>query len=228
MSKLSYFGGFVACVFRFMREGREKSAAEPRRTPRQERSQKRVAAILDAAGDLMEESGYAALTTNAIAARADTSIGSLYQFFPNKEAVISELVREFRQEVQAFIATSLSAELAVRDIREFVNVVVDGMEQIRVKLPGFSAVFSFRRSAGVADDQRIQLEYDIIRPLSEILADAYPEVPAARRDRCMRIVAESTKVLMGRAAMEDEETRIWMREELKQMLGLYLSQRIGK
>ena len=210
-----------------MSEGIEKSAAEPRRTPRQERSQKRVAALLDAAAELLEESGFAALTTNAIAARADTSIGSLYQFFPNKEAVVSELVREFRQEVQSFIASSLSAELAAGDIREFVNVVVDGMEQIRVSQPGFSAVFSFRRSAGVADDQRIQLEYDIIRPLSKILAAAYPEVPAARRDRCMRIVTETTKVLMGRAATEDEQTQGWMRDELKQMLGLYLSQRIG-
>ena len=210
-----------------MQEGTEKSAAEPRRMPRQKRSQKRFAAILDAAAELLEQVGYAALTTNAIAARADTSIGSLYQFFPNKQAVVAELVREFRQEVQAFIGASLSVELAARDIREFVDVVVDGMEEIRVRLPGFSAVFSFRRSAGVADDQRIQLEYDIIRPLSEILAAAYPDVAAARRDRCMRIVAETTKVLMGRAAMEDEETQVWMREELKQMLGLYLSQRIG-
>ena len=208
-----------------MTQKSQKIEAKTRRTPRQVRSQKRVAAILDAAAELLEEVGYATLTTNAIAARARTSIGSLYQFFPNKEAVVSELVREFRQEVRALITSSLSPELARKDIREFVNAVVDGMEAIRVRQPGFGAVFSFRRSAGVADDQRIQLEYDIVRPLSEILADAYPGVPAEQRERSMRVVTETTKVLMGRAATEDEETQEWMREELKRMLGLYLSER---
>ena len=183
--------------------------------------------ILDSAAELLEEVGYVNLTTNAIASRANTSIGSLYQFFPNKDAVIAALVGEYREAIRAFISSSVSVDQARRDIVEFVAVVVDGMERIRRHCPGFTAVFSFRRSGGVADDQRIQLEHDIIEPLSDILAVAYPGVPAAQRDRSMRIVTETTKVLMGRAATEGEDVQEWMRAELKRMLALYLAQQFS-
>lgn len=172
---------------------------------------------------MLEEVGYAALTTNAIAARARTSIGSLYQFFPNKEAVVAELVKHFRRELQLFFRTALSPALARGDVMHFVEVVVDGIEGLRERMPGFSAVFSFRRYGGAVDDQKIQLEYDIMAPLDALLARAYPEVPEGQRERCMCVVTETTKVLMSKAAAESGVTRRWMREELKRMLGLYLA-----
>ena len=62
-----------------------------RREPRQARARQRVNIILDAAAAEFAAVGYEAATTNAIARRAGTSIGSLYQFFPNKEAVLEAL-----------------------------------------------------------------------------------------------------------------------------------------
>ncbi len=72
-----------------------------RRAPKQQRSQEIVRAILEAGRDLLERDGADVLTTNRIAERAGVSIGSLYRYFPNKEAVIgalydSELGREVR------------------------------------------------------------------------------------------------------------------------------------
>ena len=197
-----------------------------RRKPRQQRSQQRVADIIDAAGQLLEEVGYAELTTNAIAAKASTSIGSLYQFFPNKEAVVAELVKEFRAEIRLLFNHSLSVQLARRSPRQFVDVVVDGIEGVRQRMPGFSSVFSFRKFGGTFNDQRIQLEADIMMPLSALLAEAYPEIPEDRRAKCMTMVAEATKVLMSKIANESLENQVWMREEVKCMLGLYLESRL--
>ena len=197
-----------------------------RRKPRQQRSQQRVANIIDAAGQLLEEVGYAELTTNAIAARAATSIGSLYQFFPNKEAVVAELVKGFRAEIQSLFDHSLSVQLARRSLRQFVDVVVDGIEDVRQRRPGFSSVFSFRKFGGTLKDQRLQLEADIILPLSSLLAQAYPEIPEDQRAQCMTMVTETTKVLLSKIANELPENKIWMREELKCMLGLYLESRL--
>jgi len=199
-----------------------KSGLGARRKPRQQRSQQRVASIIGAAGQLLEEVGYIALTTNAIAARAGTSIGSLYQFFPNKEAVVAELVKGFRKDLQDFFDHSLSVDLARRSLTRFVDVVVDGIEGVRERAPGFSSVFSFRKFGGEVDDQKLQLEADIIMPLDALLAQAYPEVLEEQRRRCMSMVAETTKVLMSKIANESEENQAWMREELKRMLGLYL------
>jgi len=62
-----------------------------RKTPRQERSKVMVEAILEAAAQIFAELGYARATTNKIAERAGVSVGSLYQYFPNKDSLISSL-----------------------------------------------------------------------------------------------------------------------------------------
>lgn len=65
---------------------------EPRRKPRQVRAELTRDRILTAAAHVFAESGYAAGTTNRIAERARVSIGSLYQYFPNKDAILAELL----------------------------------------------------------------------------------------------------------------------------------------
>src|SRR4051794_10665838 len=61
------------------------------RTPRQQRAQHKVELILEAAMRLLDRGGLAGLTTNAVAETAGVSIGTLYQYFPNKEAILEAL-----------------------------------------------------------------------------------------------------------------------------------------
>ncbi|GGM06941.1 TetR family transcriptional regulator [Streptomyces fumigatiscleroticus] len=65
---------------------------QPRRKPRQVRAELTRERILTAAAHVFTEHGYAAGTTNRIAERARISIGSLYQYFPNKDAILAELM----------------------------------------------------------------------------------------------------------------------------------------
>ncbi|MFF0223411.1 TetR/AcrR family transcriptional regulator [Streptomyces sp. NPDC004629] len=65
---------------------------QPRRKPRQVRAELTRERILTAAAHVFAEYGYAAGTTNRIAERARISIGSLYQYFPNKDAILAELL----------------------------------------------------------------------------------------------------------------------------------------
>ncbi len=65
----------------------------PRKRALQSRSQATVEAILEAAAQVFERHGYAEGTTNRIAERAGVSIGSLYQYFPNKDAILIEVSR---------------------------------------------------------------------------------------------------------------------------------------
>ncbi len=83
---------------------------QPRKLPRQERSRRLVEAVLDATARILAESGYARLTTNAAAERANVSIGSLYQYFPNKDALVAGVVDRHGRRVYDTIMAEAGAE----------------------------------------------------------------------------------------------------------------------
>ncbi len=74
-------------------------AAAPRRRPAQSRSQFTVDALFEATLHLLAEGGEETLTTNRIAERAGVSIGTLYQYFPTREAIVDAIVRRRRAAV---------------------------------------------------------------------------------------------------------------------------------
>jgi AcrR family transcriptional regulator len=81
---------------------------EPRKAPRQARAKATHDALVEAAAQVLGRGGLAGFTTNAVATRAGVSIGSLYQYFPGKDALIVTLIR--RQ--QAMQAQTLAAAMA--------------------------------------------------------------------------------------------------------------------
>jgi AcrR family transcriptional regulator len=75
------------------------NASRPRKIPRQARSLATVEVILDAAALLLVVEGYEQTTTNRIAERAGVSIGSLYQYFPNREAVVASVAHRLKTSI---------------------------------------------------------------------------------------------------------------------------------
>jgi AcrR family transcriptional regulator len=69
-----------------------RAPAQPRKQPKQGRSSATVEAILEAAARILEQSGFSGFNTNAVAALAGVSPGSLYQYYPDKEALLRDLV----------------------------------------------------------------------------------------------------------------------------------------
>lgn len=92
-----------------------------RKRPKQGRSKATVAAILDAAARILTESGYAAASTNRIAERAGVSIGSLYEYFPGKEAIFAELRRREGRTYYAELKAGLRPENPRDAIRHIVH-----------------------------------------------------------------------------------------------------------
>jgi AcrR family transcriptional regulator len=83
--------------------------AFPRRTPRKQPGQHIVDAILESATQLLSREGYAALSTNRVAELAGVSIGSLYQYFPGKSAVLAALARRLEYRALEIFARTLDA-----------------------------------------------------------------------------------------------------------------------
>jgi AcrR family transcriptional regulator len=103
---------------------RRRSRFQPRKRPRQGRSTATVEAIVEAAARILERSGPDALTTNAVAERAGVSVGSLYPYFPAKEAILADLIRRERAAFERRLADAIAA-VAGRDLPEALIALID-------------------------------------------------------------------------------------------------------
>lgn len=105
----------------------KQPAGTKRRIPRQARAAETVAAILEATAQVLEAGGLAALTTNAVAARAGVSIGTLYQYFDGKDAILLELARrEMTETVNRLARESSPADRSPEErVRAAVRAILD-------------------------------------------------------------------------------------------------------
>jgi len=101
------------------------SSLAPRKVSRQERSRHTVDRILVAAAQVFHEAGYTSATTNDIALEAGISVGSLYQYFPNKDAILVALTQRHIDSSTAGLASLVLALSPEDGIRETFRTVVD-------------------------------------------------------------------------------------------------------
>ena len=78
-----------------------------RRTPRQARAEETVTAIIEGAAQILETGGLAAFTTNAVAERAGVSIGTLYQYFADKQAIMRAIAERELKATLGKVATAM-------------------------------------------------------------------------------------------------------------------------
>jgi AcrR family transcriptional regulator len=101
---------------------------QPRKQPKQDRAAQTRRRILDSAARVFAEYGYAAGTTNRIAEHAELSIGSLYQYFPNKDSILHALMDAHVEAGRQLLIDRLSAGLPERlddALRVFVRATID-------------------------------------------------------------------------------------------------------
>src|SRR6266516_8117297 len=111
-----------------------------RQARRQQRGMLRVEEILQAAGVLFAERGYDKVTTNMIAARAGVSPGSLYQFFPNKEAIAQAFAADAIEHLLRVYDTLLSSEVMTLHLEAFFDTFVDRIIAFNRTYPGYLAL----------------------------------------------------------------------------------------
>jgi AcrR family transcriptional regulator len=95
----------------------------PRKRPSQERSRVTVDAILEATTRILQKEGYEAASTNRIAREAGVSVGSFYQYFPTREAVMADLADRQADKMLGLLAREL-ATLSMAPLEEAIRIVV--------------------------------------------------------------------------------------------------------
>jgi AcrR family transcriptional regulator len=106
----------------------------PRRRPKQGRSRDTVDAILTASQQVLLRSGLQGFNTNAVAKRAGVSVGSLYQFFPGKEAILATLVRDMRRDMLADLIAAQQASNS-DDLADAIGAMIDASLKHHLRAP---------------------------------------------------------------------------------------------
>jgi len=135
-----------------------------RKSPVQGRSQETVETLLEASAQILHKDGEAALTTNRIAERAGFSIGTLYQYFPNRDAILVAMA----EREQKRVLTRLEAELAGFDPADPEPAV---RQAIRAFLGAFRGRHGVRRAVLLAILRRVPKEAkDVVSVAEPMLA----------------------------------------------------------
>ncbi|MDC5610139.1 TetR/AcrR family transcriptional regulator [Acinetobacter baumannii] len=114
----------------------------PRKRPRQARSVATFEAILEAAARILETLGFAGFNTNAVAELAGVSIGSLYQYFPSKDALIVELIRRERAKLSNHIVEVIQQSDAA-DLKDKLKLIIQAAVQHQLSRPQLARTLEF-------------------------------------------------------------------------------------
>lgn len=169
----------------------------PRRRPRQARSQETTRAILEAAARVFAAQGYAAGTTNRIAAAAGVSIGSLYEYFPNKDAILVALMERHIVEGEAAMR-ALMAQTRPGPLRTQIRTFVQAMIALHAQAPRLHRVL-FEEAPVPAPVWRIlaAVERRMVEDVERYLA-AQREVRVRDRSLAARLVVHVVEDLTHR------------------------------
>ncbi|MDR0439657.1 MAG: TetR/AcrR family transcriptional regulator [Candidatus Accumulibacter sp.] len=167
----------------------------PRRMPRQARSRALVEAILESAARVLVERGYAGMNTNLVAERAGVSIGSLYQYFPNKDSLIAALHERHGTQMRAIIETVLTTA-SPRDMRGRLAMLVHaGLAAHRME-PELHRVLEREFPILDAPGSQNPADQSVFRHVRRLLEDHRDEVAPRDLDLAVWMVLQTMATLV--------------------------------
>lgn len=195
----------------------------PRKQPRQQRSKVTVTAILDATAHILIAEGYAALNTNRVAEKAGVSIGSLYQYFPDKTSLLAAL----RQRHAEYMKTCLQAALAnidARPLKDTVSTLVHAVFEAHLLEPALHKILQTEIPEPALYDEQTSLESDFQSIVLSLLNHRQDQIRAIDSELASRILINVIESLVHAAVIDNnfEEDASKIENEIVTMITLYL------
>jgi AcrR family transcriptional regulator len=190
-----------------------------RRLPRQDRGQRRVNSILDAASDIFAELGYEASTTNLIATRANTSIGSLYQFFPNRRAILDALAGRYQAELNQLLNGVFQDHS--RPLQVVFDELIDALFDYYAAHPSFQPMFYATQSSRDLSAVAGEMSLAVVSRVSDLFRAAAPALDDAACAFYAEIAVFTLRALIPLLQKPEDKARIL--PEIRRMVYAYLA-----
>ncbi|MFD7322860.1 TetR/AcrR family transcriptional regulator [Streptomyces sp. NPDC059875] len=202
---------------------------EPKPRRRQARGERRIAQLLQAAANTFCAYGYTATSTNAIARDAGVSPGTLYQYFPNKEAIAVELGGRLMHEMREAHGQAFTPENLALPLPELLDAVVDPLIEFNCQNPVFLALMHGSEIPGRIAEEHDELHASLLARVRDLLGHYLPDLPEEERARIadMTFAVFKGGLALVLAAPEGPE-RDATSAELKKVLFRYLDPLVGE
>ncbi len=140
---------------------------------------------------LFAENGFDATTMDAVASAADTSVGSVYQFFPNKLAVFRGVSDRCHERARVAFSALVGPTPAERDVGSLIDIVVDGFCALQESDPSFRAVWANTQLWREFEEEDLKLERELVAATSRIFEAYAPDVAMERRETVAQIMVQT-------------------------------------
>lgn len=195
------------------------TAAAPKR--RQARGERRMAELLDAAGQVFAEVGYSATTTNAIAARAGVSPGTLYQYFPNKDAMADALAHKFAVRLGELQALLTGPELQQMPLDELLDRVMRPMFRFHRENPACPVLFMGPDVPQRLSEVHAPLHDSMLADVARLLGLLAPHLPEADRRRSAEVAVHLFKGVLPLVIVAPPEELPALEDEILVAMNAY-------
>ncbi|MFG2993304.1 TetR/AcrR family transcriptional regulator [Streptomyces sp. NPDC048257] len=195
------------------------TATTPRR--RQARGERRISQLLAAAAGVFCRTGYAAASTNAIAREAGVSPGTLYQYFPNKEAIAIELGGQLLQRAHETHGQAFRPENLRRPLPELLDAVLDPVIAFNCENPAFWALMHGTGVPGIAQEHE-ELHANLLTRIDAVLRDFCPQATPHELALVSNMILGIFKSSLDLILAHEGDERTAYTAELKAVLLRYL------
>lgn len=191
------------------------------RTPQQSRGLRRVEEILDAAEAVIAEVGVDAATTNAIAERAGSSVGSLYHFFPDKDSIVRELALRFSRLIGEVNAGALPAEAVGLPVDRLFERIVMSQAALMEQRPAFNAVYAASCRDALGKEAYEEMDRMIVGQVLDFMSVRLPRLPRKERETIARLSVTVVNHVLEDARLSPPDRRAALLRELQRMMVRY-------
>lgn len=192
----------------------------PRR--RQARGEARIAQLLEAAADVFSASGYNGASTNAIAREAGVSPGTLYQFFPNKEAIAIELGEQLMHRWRETYGAAFVISRIELPLDRLLDTVLDPLIAFNCENPAFAVLTHGSEIPGVISREHDALHATMLTRTEALLAAYLPDLPPDQVARTAEMSFVLFKAGLDLIMSHEDAEREAYTEELKTVMYRYL------
>lgn len=193
-----------------------------RALPAQKRSRERRERILEAAARVFGKVGIGGATMDAIALEAGTSIGSLYRFFRDKEAIFQTLHQSHFETARAFVDSFATEELLDVPWEDVIRGAIDGFFAFALSDPGFTAVWASLSFTGAMVEEGEVVNRELAVRIAPLVARVFPRIPRGKLPVVSTVIVELVSGMSLAIARREGRERELVMAELKEVMVRYL------